>query len=104
MLLAMRVHITFAIKDTNRDPSYTIALRYLGIEVVPIKDLSYARSNAGGCRYDVIIVARREVYDDVFDKLQVGACLSLCCLYVYVCLCFFTYAGKLCCTYYYIFP
>jgi hypothetical protein len=60
---------------------------------VPIKDLSYARSNAGGCRYDVIIVARREVYDDVFDKLQVvGACLSLLhtayCVVHVVCLCF----------------
>lgn len=91
----MRAHITFAVKDTNRDPSYTVALRYLGVEVqlvhccsyppppsspsafrqvVPIKDLAFQRSRNQGCRYDLIIVARREVYDDVFDKLQVLSC------------------------------
>ena len=70
MLLAMRVHVTFAAKDTNRDPKYTVALRYLGVEVVSLKDLEYHRSRGSGCRYDAIVVARREVYDDVFERLQ----------------------------------
>jgi hypothetical protein len=69
-LLAMRVHVTFAVKDTKRDPRYTVALRYLGVEVVSLKELEYHRSKGAGCRYDLIVVARREVYDDVFDKLQ----------------------------------
>lgn len=67
----MRVHVTFAVKDTHRDPSYTVALRYLGVEVVALTELALTRTSSSGCRYDVIIVARREVYDDVFDKLQV---------------------------------
>ena len=38
-----------------------------------MKDLEWPRSESGqGCRYDLILVARREVYDEVFDKLQVS--------------------------------
>lgn len=74
-LLALRVHVTFAVKDTNREPSYTVALRYLGVEVVSLKELEFQRSRGAGCRYDLIIVARREVYDDVFDRLQ-SSCLA----------------------------
>jgi hypothetical protein len=64
MLLAMRVHITFGAKDMRRDPKYASALRYMGIEAVPLKDLEYHRSShptPAGCRYDLIVVARREV-------------------------------------------
>lgn len=39
--------------------------------MVGIKDLDFHRSRDQGCRYDLILVARREVYDEVFDKLQV---------------------------------
>jgi len=64
MLLAMRVHITFGAKDVRRDPKYASALRYMGIEAVSLKDLDYYRSShpsPAGCRYDLIVVARREV-------------------------------------------
>ena len=38
--------------------------------MVALKDLEYHRSRGAGCRYDLVVVARREVYDDVFPTLQ----------------------------------
>ena len=90
-LLAMRAHVTFSPLDTNRHPRYAAALRYMGVEVVPLQRLTYHRvqqqgrgngdesSSAGGkrgCRYDVMLVARRECFDAVYEALQ-HSCTSV---------------------------
>lgn len=90
-LLAMRAHVTFSPLDTNRHPRYAAALRYMGVEVVPLQRLTYHRvqqqgrgngdeSSSGGgkrgCRYDVVLVARRECFDAVYEALQ-HSCTSV---------------------------
>ena len=72
MLLAMRAHVTFAPLDARRHPRYAAMLRYMGVEVVaPLRRLVFHQREGGqGCRYDLILVARRECYDEVFRTLQ----------------------------------
>ena len=67
ILLTMRSHITFAAKDDKRDARYTRALEHIGIHVTSMPALDWSRVSA---RYDLVVVARRECFDDVHGEMK----------------------------------
>lgn len=75
ILLGAGFHVTFMPTAAQRFPRYPARLRALGVDVLPPRDSGAAgwnlRGRVGdGCPYDVILVARRDMYLSVLGALE----------------------------------
>ena len=74
ILLDAGYHVTFISTAGGREPHYATALRHMGVHVFPVMPPEeWVLGAEGRCHYDVIMVARRLV----FEMAQVGAGHSL---------------------------